>query len=512
MKNSDLVPAYVARHVDSNHTKSEAGKSLRVWFFSLFVIAGAILVSSTAFAKAPPASFADLAAKLLPAVVNISTTQAVKRDGATKQQRPQLPPGSPFEEFFKEFFDRQQQRNTPNRRATSLGSGFIIDPSGLVVTNNHVIEGADEISVILQDDTRLKAELVGRDAKTDLAILRVKSKKKLPYVKFGNSDKSRVGDWVVAIGNPFGLGGTVTAGIISARARNINAGPYDDFIQSDASINKGNSGGPMFNMAGEVIGINTAIYSPSGGSVGIGFAIPANLAKPIIAQLTKFGRARRGWLGVRIQTVTEELADSLGLDKARGALVADVTKDGPAESSKIQVGDVILSFDGKPIVEMRNLPRIVAETEVGKDVKVDVWRKGRKVTLDAKLGEFPEDKKPVLAKASSKKTADGKSVTVLGLTMAPVTDELRRRFKLGKKAEGVIITKVANDSPASEKHIRAGSIIRKIGPEQKQVESPAQVKDKVESARKAKLKSLLFLIERGGDSRFVALRLSKAKS
>ncbi len=512
MKNSEFVPLYAARHTYSSNAKKNAGNLLRIWSLSLFVIAGGLMLSSAAFAKAAPASFADLAAKLLPAVVNISTSQVVKREGATQQQRPQLPPGSPFEEFFKEFFDRQQQRNTPNRRATSLGSGFIIDPKGLVVTNNHVIEGADDISVVLQDDTRLKAEVVGRDAKTDLAILRVKSEKNLPYVKFGNSDKARVGDWVVAIGNPFGLGGTVTAGIISARARNINAGPYDDFIQSDASINKGNSGGPMFNMAGEVIGINTAIYSPSGGSVGIGFAIPTNLAKPIIAQLTKYGRARRGWLGVRIQTVTDELAESLGLDKARGALVTDVTKGGPAESSKVQVGDVILSFDGKPIVEMRNLPRIVAETEVGKNVKVDVWRKGKKVTLDAKLGEFPEDKKPVLAKASGKKQDDGKAVTVLGLTMAPVTDELRRRFKLGKKVTGVVITKVANDSPASEKHIRVGSIIRKIGPEQKRVNSPDQVKSKVESARKAKLKSLLFLIERGGDSRFVALRLTKAKS
>jgi serine protease Do len=512
MKNLDLAPLHTGRHAHSTYAEMQSRKSLRVWSLSLFIVAGALLISSAAFAKTAPASFADLAAKLLPAVVNISTSQVVKRDGATPQQRPQLPPGSPFEEFFKEYFDRQQQQNTPNRRATSLGSGFIIDPSGLVVTNNHVIEGADEISVILQDDTRLKAELVGRDPKTDLAILRVKSKKKLPYVKLGNSDKSRVGDWVVAIGNPFGLGGTVTAGIISARARNINAGPYDDFIQSDASINKGNSGGPMFNMAGEVIGINTAIYSPSGGSVGIGFAIPANLAKPIIAQLTKYGRARRGWLGVRIQSVTDELADSLGLDKARGALVADVTKGGPAESSKVQVGDVVLSFDGKPIVEMRNLSRIVAETEVGKNVKVDVWRKGRKVTLDAKLGEFPEDKKPVLAKVSGKKKGDGNAVTALGLTMSPVTDELRRQFKLGKKVKGVIITKVANDSPASEKQIRAGSIIRKIGPEQKRVNSPAQVKRKVESAREANLKSLLFLIERGGDPRFVALRLSKAKS
>ena len=511
MKISLLTLPYTERHVNYSHDQKCGEKRITVFSIFLFLIVGALLVSGVAFAKSAPSSFADLAQKLLPAVVNISTSQIVKREGPPLQ-RPQLPPGSPFEQFFKEFFDRQQQRSAPNRRTTSLGSGFIIDPSGLIVTNNHVIEGADKISVILHNGTRLKAKVVGRDAKTDLAILQVKSKTKLSFVKFGNSDKSRVGDWVVAIGNPFGLGGTVTAGIISARARNINAGPYDDFIQSDASINKGNSGGPMFNMAGEVVGINTAIYSPSGGSVGIGFAIPSKLAEPIIGQLKKFGRARRGWLGVRIQTVTDELADSLGLGKPRGALVADVTKDGPAEKSKIQVGDVILTFDGNPIVEMRNLPRVVAETKVGKSVKVDVWRKGRKVTLDAKLGEFPEDKKPVLAKVSSPKEDNGASVTVLGLTMVPLNIELRTRFKLAKDIVGVVITNVENSSPAAEKRIQIGSIIRKIGPEQESVSSPAQVHAKVESARKAKLKSLLFLIERGGDSRFVALRLSKVKS
>ena len=469
-----------------------------------------LFMSNIALSKGLPNSFAHLAEKLLPAVVNISTTQKVKR-GGTALQRPQLPPGSPFEEFFKEFFDRQQQRDTPSRRATSLGSGFIIDSSGLVVTNNHVIEGADKISVILQDDTRLKARVIGRDAKTDLAVLKVNSKKKLSFVKFGNSDKSRVGDWVVAIGNPFGLGGTVTAGIISARARNIKMGPYDDFIQSDASINKGNSGGPMFNTAGEVIGINTAIYSPSGGSVGIGFAIPSNLAEPIIAQLKKFGRARRGWLGVRIQTVTNELAESLGLEKARGALVADVTKGGPAEISKIKIGDVILKFDGKPITEMRSLPRFVAESAVGKRVKVEVWRKGRSVNLYARLGEFPESQPLRRTRIDEKQKNEETSVNVLGLSLAAINDELRNRFKLNKGTKGIIITDVKINSPASEKGITPGSIIRSIGVAQKRVSSPEGVRVLVESARKAKRKSLLFLIERGGSSRFVALRLSKDK-
>ena len=511
MEISILTRSSNERSVNFGHAPKNGEDRSTVVSIFLSLILGALFSSGAALAKPAPASFADLAQKLLPAVVNISTSQVVKREGAPSQM-PQLPPGSPFEQFFKEFFDRQQQRSTPNRRTTSLGSGFIIDPSGLIVTNNHVIEGADEISVILQNGTSLKAKVVGRDSKTDLAVLQVKSKKKLSHVKFGNSDQSRVGDWVVAIGNPFGLGGTVTAGIISARARNINAGPYDDFIQSDASINKGNSGGPMFNMAGEVVGINTAIYSPSGGSVGIGFAIPSKLAVPIIGQLKEFGRARRGWLGIRIQTVTEGLADSLGLGRPRGALVADVTKDGPAAKSKIQIGDVILNFDGKPIEEMRNLPRVVAETKVGKRVKVDVWRKGQKVTLYAKLGEFPEEKKPVLTKNTVTKEGKGGSVTALGMTIAQLDNDLRARFKLAKDATGVVITNVQNNSPAAEKRILVGAVINKVGLEQERVSSPSQVLTRVDNARKAKLKSLLFFIERGGNSRFVALRLSKAKS
>jgi len=499
------------RYINLGHAPKNDEDRSKVVSICLSLILGTLVSAGAALAKPAPTSFANLAQKLLPAVVNISTSQVVKREGAPSQM-PQLPPGSPFEQFFKEFFDRQQQRSTPNRRTTSLGSGFIIDPSGLIVTNNHVIEGADEISVILQNGKRLKAKVVGRDSKTDLAVLQVKSNKKLSYVKFGNSDKSRVGDWVVAIGNPFGLGGTVTAGIISARARNINAGPYDDFIQSDASINKGNSGGPMFNMAGEVVGINTAIYSPSGGSVGIGFAIPSKLAEPIIGQLKEFGRARRGWLGVRIQTVTEGLADSLGLGRARGALVADVTKDGPAAKSKIQVGDVILTFDGKPIEEMRNLPRVVAETKVGKSVKVDIWRKGQKVTLDATLGEFPEEKKPVLTKKTIKKEGKGGSVTALGMTIAQLDNDLRARFKMAKDTKGVVVTNVENNSPAAEKRIQIGSVIRKIGKDQESVLSPSQVRTRVDSARKAKLNFLPFFIELGGNSRFVALRLSKPKN
>ncbi|MBD20536.1 MAG: serine protease [Rhodospirillaceae bacterium] len=481
--------------------------AIRLITFSFVILASFLLISGNAFSKAPPKSFADLAQKLLPAVVNISTTQLVSR-GGKPVQRPKLPPGSPFEEFFKEFFDRQPQRNSPSKRATSLGSGFIIDSTGLIVTNNHVIKGADQISVILHDNTRLKATVVGRDSKTDLAVLRVKSKTKLPFVKFGNSDESRVGDWVVAIGNPFGLGGTVTAGIISARARNINSGPYDDFIQSDASINKGNSGGPMFNTEGEVIGINTAIYSPSGGSVGIGFAIPSNLAEPIISQLKRFGRARRGWLGVRIQTVTKEIADSLGLKETKGALVADVTAGGPADKSRIMVGDIILKFNGKEIDEMRSLPRFVAETAVGKVVKVEVWRKGRNKVIYSRLGEFPEAKEPLPVKSSGQKQKKkGMFLEPFGITLAQIDNDLRTRFNLNKELKGVIITDVKNNSTASEKGVTVGSIIRKIGPEQKLVSSLNEIKKLVNTALKEKRKSLLFLIERGGSSRFVALKL-----
>ena len=359
-------------------------------------------LSAHADQRAGLPNFADLAEKLLPAVVNISSSQTIgakKAEGGSDE--PKAAPSSPFDEFFKNFMDKQKQGGggtdnipapimpSPTHKATSLGSGFIIDAKqGLVVTNNHVIADADEITVILQDNTNIKAELLGRDEKMDLALLHIKTTHPLVDVKFGDSDKMRVGDWVIAIGNPFGLGGTVTSGIISARARDINAGPYDDFLQTDASINRGNSGGPMFNMSGEVIGINTAIFSPSGGSVGIGFAIPSDLAQPVVEQLHKFGHTKRGWLGVRIQAMTDEIAESLGLDKRRGALVASTASDGPAARAGILPGDVVLSFDGKPVDEMRSLPRLVAEATVDKTVPLTVWRNGKEISLKVVVGEL----------------------------------------------------------------------------------------------------------------------------
>ena len=477
--------------------------SRRLIPWNLFLCVALVATAGNAVAKSPPDSFADLAARLLPAVVNVSTTQIVEGKGTEGFQ---LPPGSPFEDFFKEFFNRERPQR--QHKATSLGSGFIIDPDGYVVTNNHVIQDAEEISVILQDDTRLDAEVVGRDPKTDLAVLKVKSAKPLPSVPLGDSDEMRVGDWVLAIGNPFGLGGSVTAGIISARGRDIHAGPYDDFLQTDASINRGNSGGPMFNLDGQVVGINTAIFSPSGGSVGIGFAIPSATAKPVIAQLIKTGHVRRGWLGVHIQTVTDEIAETLGLDDARGALVASVIKDGPAELAAIKAGDVILEFDGKSVNQMRKLPRMVAETEVGSTVDVTVWRDRRKLTVPVTVGELAEDEKEV-ASTDSPGGAVGneQSVTALGITVAALTDALRERFDLPEGAKGVVVTDVDPAGSAAEKNIRAGDVIVEIS--QEEVADPARVLDLVDAAKKAGRRSILMLVEGQGRLRFEAVRLDE---
>src|SRR4051812_33267018 len=391
-----------------------------------------------ASARGVPEGFGDLAEKSLPAVVNISTTQTLSSDSQ----------GQDLDELFRQFLDRQQGGEAPKpRRATSLGSGFIIDASGFVVTNNHVIENADEITVITHDNQEYKAKLIGTDEKTDLALLKIETGKPLPFVNWGNSDATRIGDWVLAIGNPFGLGGSVTAGIVSAPQRDINAGPYDDFLQTDASLNRGNSGGPMFNIDGEVVGINSAIYSPSGGSVGIGFAIPANLAKPIIAQIREFGHARRGWIGVRIQSVSADLAEGLKLPAAKGALVASVTPGGPAELAGIKQGDVVMKFDGKDVTEMRGLPRIVAETPVAKGVDVIVWRKGKQVTLSAKVGEYPENEDQAAGtQQSSQQPAqpedEGSKIESLGVDLATLDQKGREKFDLSSDTEGVLVVDV----------------------------------------------------------------------
>src|ERR1700726_4662870 len=381
-----------------------------------------------------PDSIADVAEKVIDAVVNISTSQKVE---ARNTPMPQLPNDPQLDELFRDFFNRrgqgdQQNRDRGPRRVNSLGSGFIIDPSGIVVTNNHVIADADEVTVILNDGTRLKAEILGRDTKVDLALLRVKPEKPLTSVAFGDSDKLRLGEWVVAIGNPFSLGGTVTAGIVSARNRDINSGPYDNYIQTDAAINRGNSGGPLFNLEGEVIGINTLIISPSGGSIGIGFAVPSKTAVAVIDQLRQFGETRRGWLGVRIQQVTDDIADSLNIKPARGALVAGIDEKGPAKPAGIEAGDVIIKFDGKDIKEMKDLPRIVADTPVGKDVEVVVIRKGQEEKKTVKLGRLDDGEKQAALTPNKDAAPEDKSVVqkTLGLNLSNMTDDLRSRYKI----------------------------------------------------------------------------------
>jgi serine protease Do len=475
--------------------------------------------TAPAIARPAPDSFADLAARLTPAVVNISSSSSVQARAGAGPEIPGFPPGSPFEQFFRDFMERnhpggpggrgQNAPAQPERKMQSLGSGFIIDPSGLIVTNNHVIDGADEITVTLQDNTSLKATLVGRDERVDLALLRVKAEKPLPSVPFGDSDHERVGDWVLAIGNPFGLGGTVTAGIVSARGRDIRQGPYDDFIQTDAAINRGNSGGPLFNMDGQVIGINTAIYSPSGGSIGIGFSIPANLAKNVVDQLRDFGHARRGWLGVRIQQVTPDIAESLGLHDSSGALVAGVNDGGPADQAKIRNGDIILKFNNQDVKEMKNLPRIVAETPIGQDVPVTLWRDGHETTVQAKVGELPDDTKLAsLTPGQPAKPEPAKPVDVsgLGLQVSPITQDLKDKFQLGADQKGVAVTSVAPNGPAAQRGVKAGDVILEV--QQEEVASPADVQARVDGVRKQNRKSVLMLIQSQDGLRWVPLSLS----
>jgi serine protease Do len=474
------------------------------------------LTAFTPVAEARPApdGFADLAARLLPGVVNIASSQTVASHGDRPGVGPDIPlfpPGSPFEQFFRDFMERNRhggnQPQEPARRMQSLGSGFIVDASGIIVTNNHVIDGADEITVTLQDNTTLKATLLGRDERTDIAVLKVKSDKPLPSVAFGDSDHARVGDWVIAIGNPFGLGGSVTAGIVSARGRDISQGPYDNFIQTDAAINKGNSGGPLFDMDGEVIGINTAIYSPTGGSIGIGFSIPSNIAKTVVAQLRDFGHARRGWLGVKIQQVTPDIAESLGLKESAGALVAGVNEGGPADQAKIQNGDVILRFDDQDVKEMRNLPRIVAETDIHKQVPVTIWRDGKEQTLSVTVGELADDQQQAAQTPDQDNPAQPQSLELsgLGMQVAPITADARDKYQLGQDQKGVLVTGVTQGTPAADRGLKAGDVIVEV--QQEEVSTPGEVQDRIEKLRKDGRASVLMLVQSSDGLRWVPLSL-----
>ncbi|MCX2697759.1 MULTISPECIES: Do family serine endopeptidase [Ochrobactrum] len=489
----------------------------------------------TAPIRQGPGSVADLAEGLLDAVVNISTSQTVKDDGEEDGgvPMPQVPEGSPFEDLFKDFFnDKDGGKNSDSRKVQSLGSGFVIDAKqGYIVTNNHVIADADEIEVNFVDGSKLKAELVGKDTKTDLAVLKVDpTKHKLKAVEFGNSEKARIGDWVLAIGNPFGLGGTVTAGIISARKRDIQSGPYDDFIQTDAAINRGNSGGPLFDMDGKVIGINTAIYSPSGGSIGIGFAIPAEMAVGVIDQLKEFGEVRRGWLGVRIQPVTDDVAQSLGLKESKGALIAGLVENSGVDNKEIKPGDVVIRYDGKPVERARDLPRLVAESAVGDEVEVVVVRDGEEKTVKVKLGRLVEDDKstedatedqapppdmedgeaaPDAPKSDTQKKEQKEqtaTTAVMGMKLAEINDDVRGEFGIAEDVEGVAVLYVTPGSAASEKRIETGDVIVDVG--QVTVKTPADVKKRIDALRREGRKNaLLMLASRSGELRFVTIRI-----
>ena len=475
---------------------------------TILIISPMAVPSNIAAQAQGPVSVADLADGLLGAVVNISTSQKVT-ERRPSNPVPRVPEGSPFQDFFDDLFPKgpngQDRKNNPQTRQ-SLGSGFVIDENGIIITNNHVIAGADEITANFSDGTKLTAELIGTDPKTDIAVLKVEPEKPLAAVSFGNSDQSRIGDWVMAIGNPFGLGGSVTLGIVSAVGRDISSGPYDNFIQTDAAINRGNSGGPLFNMNGEVVGINTAIISPSGGSIGIGFSIPANLATKVVNQLVEFGETRRGWLGVQIQTVTDEIAESLGLDKAAGALVSGVVKDGPAETSGIKSGDVILEFDGKTVDTMRDLPLIVADTPVEKEVDVLVLRKGEHQTIGVTLGRL-EDGEKQLASASPS-AADDKPVvkTLLGLKLSELNEENRAEGKIAEDLDGLLILDVEVGTSAQDKGIQAGEVVVQLGQEPVKTlkEAEVQLKNLKEQGRK---NALLMIANPAGDIRFIVVRI-----
>ncbi|MEM1377645.1 MAG: Do family serine endopeptidase [Pseudomonadota bacterium] len=473
--------------------------------------------TGVAHAQDGPRSLADLSDRLLDSVVNISTSQNVG-GGERNVPTPDVPDGSPFQEFFDEFFESPPgggNRGNRGGQVNSLGSGFVIDAEeGIIITNNHVIADADEVVANFNDGSALDAEIIGRDPKTDIAVLKVNpDEKALRAVPFGDVDSTRVGDWVLAIGNPFGLGGSVSVGIVSAFGRNINAGPYDNFIQTDAAINRGNSGGPLFNMNGEVIGINTAIISPSGGSIGIGFSIPADLAQGVIAQLREFGETRRGWLGVRIQVVTDGIADSLGMDEARGALISGVVEGGPVADGPIEPGDVIVAFNGEVIEDTRELQRVVADTAVGQTVEVVVIREGEEQTLEVTLGRL-EDGEQLVASANTGEGAaedDADAPTsfeILGMTLAELDEAQRATFDIEEDAVGggVVVTQVDGDSPAATKGVTAGDVIVEIA--QETIDTPAEAIEAIEGLQgENRRNALMMLASKDGSLRFVTVRI-----
>ena len=478
-------------------------QSLQTLFALAMGLAVLIVASMPVRATGVPESFADLAEKVSPAVVNITTTTLVAR-GAEAQ--PMVPEGSPFEDFFRDFLDRDRGGNGDaprQRRSQALGSGFVISEDGYIITNNHVIEGADEIQIeFFGDRGTLPAVVVGADPTIDIAVLKVESDEPLPFVSFGDSDIMRVGDWVLAVGNPLGQGFSVSAGIISARNRELS-GTYDDFIQTDAAINRGNSGGPLFNMEGEVIGVNTAILSPNGGSIGIGFSMASNVVSHVVDQLKEYGETRRGWLGVRIQDVTDDVAEALGLDSTMGALVTDVP-EGPASAAGVKAGDLILSFDGQEVEDTRDLVRQVGNAPVGKSIRLVIQRDGQTQTLKVTLGRR-EDAVAAATPAGQKEESGPVQKSVLGMELTELTDEIRSELGLNAGDKGVVVMTVDEDSEAFEKGLRSGDLIAEAG--QQKIEGIADLEAQIDAAKEGGRRSILLLVRRGGDPRFVALTL-----
>ena len=470
---------------------------------TLFVFSILMLLTLSAHARGAPESFADLAEELSPSVVNITTSTTIA--GVTDQARPQIPEGSPFEDLFRDFFNNGEGGQARPRRSSALGSGFVISSDGYIVTNNHVIDKADEIVIEFFDGKELVAKLVGRDPKTDIAVLKVEASEPLPFVGFGDSDIARVGDWVMAIGNPLGQGFSVSAGIISARNRTLRSGPYDDFIQTDAAINRGNSGGPLFNMNGEVIGVNTAIISPNGGSIGLGFSMSSRVVGRVVKQLKEYGETRRGWLGVQIQDIDSDMAEALGLDDVSGALVSGVP-EGPGADAGIQSGDVIISFDGVEVEDTRGLVTAVGNADVGKVVRVIIFRDGKTKTIKVTLGrrEAAEKEKLVPVVKAPEKI---KETEKLGMKLLTINSESRTQLNLPEDLEGVAVLDVSETSDAFEKGLRAGDVIVEAG--RTKIADVNDISEIFENAIEAGRKSILLLVLRGDNSRFVGLSLSE---
>lgn len=480
----------------------------------LALVASASLMAWIPVSEATPlpGSFNELVQKVSPAVVTITTEKMVDANADDGPDLPfDVPPGSPLDKFFRQFRDQGNPgggANAPKQKETALGSGFIIEADGYVVTNNHVVDGGQSVKVALADGDSYDAKVIGTDPKTDLALLKIDTGKTLPTVEWGDSDTAKVGDWVLAVGNPFGLTSTVTTGIVSARGRDINSGPFDDFLQIDASVNKGNSGGPTFDMNGKVVGINTAIYSPNGGSVGIAFAIPSNTAKSVVAALKANGKVERGWLGVTIQKVTPDVAQALGIGKPRGALVSAITEKGPAEGSGLKAGDVIITFDGTPVKDMHELPMLVGAHKPGVTVPLTVWRDGKEIDLTAKLGTLPQEETEVADNGSDNGNGDAptvqKETVVLGMHLNRLDAAARKQFQVPDDMKGAVITDVDQDSPAGDAELRPGDVVRQVG--HADTATPRAVTTAVSDAKKSGRPSVLLLVNRAGADMFVALK------